>query len=330
MSTTEFRNAANIFTSAIAAYALSAAWEVGLLDEVEKNGSVDIDDFVARRDLHKGSVCTVVDTLASRDIVVKSGTSEVVAGPLFAEMYEAKGFFYWLTRGCGELFASLPSVMQNEARDGEYFKRDLRAVGISTRDMGRYFFDQPLQELLQDLDFETVADLGCGSGERLIRMTASDPSTHGVGVDISSSALQLAAETIKAAGLDDRIALVRSDARHLAKLRAFKDVDLVTCFLMGHDLWPRSSCVDALHCIKEAFPNVKNFIICDTYRSNSMPCPEPSLFTPGFEMAHAAMGVELPTLSDWLGVFEDGGWKCVDRRDIETPSYTTMFVLTPN
>jgi SAM-dependent methyltransferase len=329
MTTIPFRNAADMFTSAIATYALSAAWEVGLLDEIDEKGEVNIDQFVASRDLHKASICTAIDMLASRDVLTKSGTDAVAAGENFREFYETKGFFYWLTRGCGELFASLPRVMNNTEREGAFYQRDLRAVGVACRDMGVYYFDEPLRQLLKDLTFETVADLGCGSGERLIQMTSADPSTHGVGVDISSNALKLAGESIQEAGLEDRIALVHADARNLSPVRAFNDVDLVTCFLMGHDLWPRDACIESLQRLKNAFPNVRNLVLCDTYRSNSFPTPEPTLFTPGFEMAHAAMGVELPTLDDWMGVFEDGGWKCTERRDITTPAFTSMFVLNP-
>ena len=148
-------------------------------------------------------------------------------------------------------------------------------------------------------------------------------------MDISTAALALATDAVASVEMDDRISFVQANVCELEPRDEFEEVDLVTCFLMGHDLWPRSSCIDALQKLRKAFPNVENFVLCDTWKADDMPRPDPSLFTPGFELAHAVMGVNLPTLSDWLGVFKDGGWRCVEQRDIPTPAYTSMFVLQP-
>lgn len=321
--------AADLFTPTVVTYAISAAWELGLLDELQQRQSVDPEVFAKEHGLHAPSVHAILTALGCGDVVEVGADGSASKGEAFDEVFTAKGFFYWLTRGCGELFATMPTIVPQAARQGGFVHRDLRAVGVACRDLGYNFFDPPFFALLEELEFRTIADLGCGSGERLIQAMDLEGASSAVGIDISANALQLAHEAIHEAGLDDRIALVRADARDLPESKAFEEVDLLTCFLMGHDFWPRESCVASLQAARRAFPNVRNFILCDTYRSEVLPSGEAPIFTPGFEVAHALMGAYLPTLEEWEGVFEDGGWRLAERRDIAVPPYSAMFVLQP-
>lgn len=81
---------------------------------------------------------------------------------------------------------------------------------------------------------------------------------------------------------------------------------------MGHDFWPRDRCVDNLRRLRRSFPRVQRFFLCDTVRilldnpdsryavqEGAMP-----IFTLGFEIGHALMGVTLPTAEDWGGCFK--------------------------
>lgn len=59
--------------------------------------------------------------------------------------------------------------------------------------------------------FQTVLDLGTGSGAIVISLLAQISGAQGVGTDISSDALNIAAENADAQGVKDRITLIRSD-----------------------------------------------------------------------------------------------------------------------
>src|SRR5688572_26869774 len=97
---------AEIFNSCIAGFAISAAWELGVLDVVAKEGSLDISSFSAERDLHAATVTAIVDALACSGILRAPPESEtVLPGDLFDKVFETKGFFHWLTRGSGHVFA---------------------------------------------------------------------------------------------------------------------------------------------------------------------------------------------------------------------------------
>ncbi len=60
-------------------------------------------------------------------------------------------------------------------------------------------------------DFETVLDLGTGSGCILLSLLAAKPGAQGVGTDISAAALDVASRNAEKIGVADRARLVESD-----------------------------------------------------------------------------------------------------------------------
>ncbi|WP_328644439.1 methyltransferase domain-containing protein [Amycolatopsis sp. NBC_00348] len=319
--------AAGIFNSAVAAFAVATAWEAGALDALDGGGTLDVPGFCARRDLHEPSIRSVFAALASVGIVVREGDA-VVAGPEFAEVYRAKAFFHWLTIGCGELFANMPRIVRNTERTGDFFRRDAAAIGFACRDINRQAFDPVFADALADLDFPVtkVADLGCGSGGRLIDLARRFPGVRGVGVDIAPAVLRSAASNTEAEGLG--FEFVEADVRALGPSPRFDGVELLTCFMMGHDFWPRERCVATLRMLREAFPDARRFLLGDTARVEGVPDREKPVFTLGFETAHDLMGVDLPTLSQWDGVFAESGWRLLRARPVEVPAASVIFELS--
>ncbi|MFJ2815011.1 SAM-dependent methyltransferase [Streptomyces sp. NPDC091279] len=323
------RVSADIFNSALAAAGISAAWSIGALDALRDAGRLDVADFAERHDLDHPALREVFASLAHVGVVVRDGDA-VTPGPHFAAVDRDKGFFYWLTRGYGELFSELPKLLHNGNRTGQFYRRDGAAIGVACRENNRVFFDPTFTPVIEKLEFSAVADLGCGSGERLIDIARNRPGVRGIGVDLSESVLELAGREVAEAGLSDRVTLVRSNATELDASPEFVGVDLVTSFMMAHDFWPREACVASFKRIRECFPDVKHFLLADTARVTGVPDGQLPVFSLGFEMAHAVMGVYLPTLDEWDDVFAESGWRCADRHLIDTPANSYMFHLVPN
>ncbi len=59
--------------------------------------------------------------------------------------------------------------------------------------------------------FDTVLDLGTGSGCILLSLLAKRPKARGVGADLSKAALDVAARNADALGVADRVTLIQSD-----------------------------------------------------------------------------------------------------------------------
>ncbi|MBJ7002383.1 class I SAM-dependent methyltransferase [Streptomyces griseofuscus] len=329
-SAAEAQYCAETFNGAIASAALSAAWEIGLLDELAVKHQVDIAEFARDRDAHPETVRALLVALSTRRIVsLDPLRSTAFTDTGFEPAFSTKGFFYWLTRGCGELLTTLPTKVVNEDRQGEYARRDARAISVACRNIARSFFDPPFRDLIRDVDSNTVADLGCGSGDRIVMLAGMRPEISAIGIDVAEGAIAVSKEAVAEAGLADRITLVRDDVLDLAPRPEYQDVDLVTCFLMGHDFWPQENAVRTLRSLRETFPNIKNLVLGDTCRSTGVNGPEHPMFTLGFETVHAVMGQYLPSLDEWTSTIEEGGWRIADRRMIDLPAFSFIYRLTP-
>lgn len=322
------RAVAAIFNSAVAASAIGAAWEIGALDELEQHGSLEVTELARREDLHEAAVMGVFAALASVAIVVRDATT-IRPGPYFDEACRQRSFFHWLAQGSGELFRRTPHVLRNRNRVGQYYQRDAAAISFACREINARCFDPVFRHALDNLGYRPTmaADLGSGSGERLIQIVRRFPGAGGLGLDIAASAIEMARASVAAGGLDDRISFALGDVRNLSPRPEFAGVDLMTCFMMGHDFWPRDNCLSVLRRLRELFPGVRRFLLGDTARTVGVPDRDVPIFTLGFEVGHNLMGVYLPTLDEWDDVLRDSGWRCLRKHVIETPAASVVFEL---
>jgi hypothetical protein len=320
--------AADIFNSAVAVHAVGAAWELGALDELEVTGRLDAADFARRRHLHYPTTLAMFTALSSVDVVTRLGDA-IEPGDNFAEVNRSRSLFHWLSRGCGSLFSQMPTVARLGNRSGRFYERDAAAISFACREINARFFDPVFHATLARIEFTSVSDLGCGSAERLIQIVHGRAGVRGVGIDIAAGALAVASVAVADAGLSERISLSEGDVCSIEPRPEYAEVDLVTCFLMGHDFWPREHCVETLRRIRSAFPRVRRFLLGDTTRASEATRDRAPLFTLGFETAHAMMGVYLPSIDEWREVFADGGWHCVREHRIDMPAASVVFELAP-
>jgi hypothetical protein len=320
--------ATGIFNSVVASAAIGAAWELGALDELEKIGKLDPADFAASNDLDERSTWGMCVALASVRVLERSGNA-FVPGPVFGEVIRHRSLFHWISLGCGELFAKMPHAMRNDNRVGDYFRRDASAISFACKEINTRYFDPAFWPAVDSLgyDFTAVADLGSGSGERLVQLVTRYPGTRGLGVEIAPPALEMSRAEIAAKGLTDSISFIEGDVRCLEPRPEFAEIDLLTCFMMGHDFWPRENCVATLRRLREVFPGVRRFLLGDATRVAGLEADELPMFTLGFEVGHDLMGVYLPTLDEWDGVFEEAGWRCANRRVITDLTVSVVFEL---
>jgi SAM-dependent methyltransferase len=317
-----------VYNHAVAASAISAAWEVGIFDALREAGSLDADAFAAKRGLDAGSVRELFRALAAADVVRREGGT-VLPGPNYEEADRSKSLFHWMTRGCGELFSTLPDLIRTENRAGAFYRRDAAAISVACREINAEWWDPVFWPVVSELDFTCVADLGCGSGERLIKLTQGRPGVRGLGIDAADGAIEVATKAVAEAGLADRISITRGDATALEPRAEYAGVDLLTSFMMGHDFWPRAEAVASLRRIREVFPDLKHFLLADATRTTTYADTDMPVFSMAFEFAHAVMGDYLPTLEEWGPVFEEAGWRLAGQHPISVPAESVMFHLVP-
>ncbi len=320
--------AAGIYNSAVAAWAIAAAWEIGALDELHKSRVLDTESFAASRGLDLTSTTGLFRALASVGVVRRRGPVVTTAGS-FDEVYQYKSFFHWLSRGSAELFRQMPSVLVSENRTGQFYQRDAAAIAYACKEIDQLCYAPAFWDAVGRLDFDVsqVADLGCGSGGRVLDVLARYPRARGVGVDIARPALDAARAASSAAGLSDRVTFIEADVLDLRERPEFAGVELITCFMMGHDFWPRENCVTALRRLRQVFPSARRFLLGDATRTAEVPDSDLPVFRLGFELGHDLMGVFLPTVADWEPVFGEAGWKLVRTNRIDLAVGEVVFEL---
>ncbi|PVH87801.1 methyltransferase MppJ [Cadophora sp. DSE1049] len=334
------RAVATIFNSAIAAAAISTAWEIGLLSELKNNRKFDAERFALKHDLHIGSVQGLVTALVTVHVVEREpgqDVDHVVPGQLFDEAFRTKSLFHWLSIGSGDLFSRMPYVMRNENRVGDFFTRDAAAIAYACRDINSQYWDPAFWTAMEGLDFSfsSVVDLGCGSGGRLMQILNRYPGVKGLGIDIAVPAIKVASADGLHCGFEGKLSFVQGDVRDLSYRSEFAEAELITCFLMGHDFWPRENCIKTLRRLRDSFPKARRFLLGDTFRglldsgSSEYAVKEDNVpvFTLGFELGHEMMDVCLPTMEDWEGVFAEGGWRCIRKHFTKSLALSAVFEL---
>jgi phenylpyruvate C(3)-methyltransferase len=320
--------AATIYNSAVAAWAIAAAWEIGALDELHRSRVLDAESFAARRGLDAAATVGLFRALASVGVVRREGPVITAAGA-FDEVYQYKSFFHWLSRGSAELFRQMPSVLVSENRVGQFYQRDSAAIAYACREIDQLCYAATFWDAMRRLDFDLshVADLGCGSGGRVLDVLARYPRARGVGIDIARPALDAARAGSSDAGMSDRVTFIEADVLDLEERPELADVELITCFMMGHDFWPRESCVAALRQFRKVFPSARRLMLGDATRTAEVPDSDLPVFRLGFELGHDLMGIFLPTVTDWESVFDEAGWKLMRTNRIDMTVGEVVFEL---
>ncbi|MBV8932851.1 MAG: methyltransferase domain-containing protein [Kutzneria sp.] len=324
----DFSSATAVFNAIVVGWAVKAAWELGIFVQLDDQGELDLPSFAHTNDLHMPSLNALVRALEYQGIVTSDG-GVVRRGTAYDQFDRTRGLFHWLTGGYGELFRDLAKATRNSERFGDFIRRDSTAVSIACRDVGTTFMNDDLYAMIDDLGHQVVADLGCGSADRLIDIARRDPAVRCVGIDLAKEALAVAQQAIGEAGLVDRIGLVHADVSQLGRRPEFDAVELVTCFLMGHDLWPRDNCVRVLRDLRATFPSVRHLLLGDTCRSVGTSGSALPIFTLGFEVLHDVMGQYVPTEAEWLSVFDEAGWIRERTHTYVIPPSTVVFQLAP-
>ncbi|WP_338054245.1 class I SAM-dependent methyltransferase [Streptomyces spiramenti] len=323
------RAVAAVYNSAVAAWALAAAWEVGALDEMHRHRRLDTAEFAARNGLDGPSVTGLFRALSAVGLVRREGT-EVTPGEAFDEAFRTKSFFHWLTRGSGELFRDIPAVLPVAARTGDFYRRDAAAVAYACREIDEVTYAPAFRRALDEVDFAPtgVADLGCGSGARLREVLRRHPGATGIGIDIAEPPLRVARAEATAEGLAERAEFVTGDVLRLEPAPGYAAVELLTCFMMGHDFWQddgRAGAVATLRRLRAVFPAARRLLLGDATRTDH-PDDRLPVFTLGFELGHDLMGTYLPTLAEWESVLPEAGWKVVDVHRIDGTVGETILV----
>jgi SAM-dependent methyltransferase len=242
------------------------------------------------------------------------------------------GYFTWALGGYGGVFANLARLARGEKfgcgirRNDEFVARGAGAVG------GQLVLPV-VNELVRDLRFRKIVDLGCGSGSLIIRLCSEFPRISAVGLDISPDACRVARENAKRCGIDGRVHILQADvADALSGARSshyglIEDADVVSCFFMLHDLMRSGDGgLALLSRLRASFRPTTRFLIADTMKWESGTIVQPG-FSTAFELVHAAMRQPVFSRNRYDELFAAAKFNVLKAIQLEIPS-SWLYVLS--
>lgn len=240
------------------------------------------------------------------------------------------GFFTWAVGGYGPFFRGIPSLAAEAGPDHRPLI-DGKFVALGSDQVNQAMMRSTLDDLLGRLPtIRCVADLGCGNAGRLINFCQMMTAAAGLGLDINASAVELAQRHVLERGMAERITVRRANVLEAIELPALKDelsrVELVTCFMMLHDLFAVEAPAEVMHKLRRAFPNAKHFVFADTFQMPAQDMASLPIFSVGFELVHGVMGIPIRTPEQYVQAFEAAGLRVNEMKPYGAPS-TYLFWL---
>lgn len=316
---------AALYNGYVGAHVFWALHELGVLDRWGQ-GVTRIDELAPGTDPDRlAALLAALDRLGF--VEVAGGAARLTATG--ADLHSQQGFFTWCVGGHGELWRRLAGLTTGELRFGSDVRRDGARVALGCAEADRSLMLPVQDDVLSGVDFRSVVDIGCGDGSRLLRLCEQRPDRTGVGIDLSPDALALGRRAAEDKGLTGRAEFVEADVFELlGSGRTFPGVELVISIFMLHDLFAATDDHSALvRALQAVFPDARYFLLADTAAQQGADRQgPPPVFSLGFELAHAFMGVRLQPREAYEQAFVAGGLTILRREPFGAPS-TWLYLL---
>ncbi|MGC5342984.1 SAM-dependent methyltransferase [Streptomyces sp. DT24] len=323
-------NADAAFNGFISTNVVFALERLDLFARLDEAKSLNITDFCVQNGLDESVFRALVSSAESFGYL-SVRADQVALTQDGRDVRRMIGFFTWGVGGYHDVFANAAPIARGKRSFGDDVRRDEAMVALGSAQADIALMRHLLDEQIAQLDFSVLADLGSGISERLCRLVQARPGTRGIGLDISQSATELAAETVSRYSLHDQVKPVCADVLDVIsgkqRIEGAEEVDVVMSFMFLHDLLvdpaTRSEIIPSL---RAAFPKAHTFLLGDTtVRPNDGSGTLP-IFSSGFELAHALMGVPIYTRQTYEDLFEKGGMTVRRTVPFGAP-HTYLFVL---
>ena len=262
-----------------------ALMNLGLLDALARDGSVDLEGFCSEHSLDPELLQSACRYL------VRIGLLDEEAGRV---RFSASGRAHWdsvsgvvrIFSAYEPFFVNLRGLLAGEvSRDS--LRRDDDAVALGFRQTGASFTFAAMGNIIEREGYSSLVELGCGNIDLSLYLCRRFPALRCLGIDWDDRYLGAAKATIESEGLSDRVVVLKHDVFALdPTVHDFSPYRLVTAIDLFHGYYyeGRERLLDLLRAIREAFPT-QRFLFSDMcladegrMRSISYPMVEHELF----------------------------------------------------
>ena len=254
--------ARNLISSAILSETLIALSEIGFYEFIASKETFKINEAQKRLKVDKIVLKALLEYCLGRGLFKRTKSNDLKLtryGQRTFNIY-TRGVLSIYIGGYRKILNGLTSVLKKEKqlKDDEFI-RDTRHAAQGTAFATCSFVLPKVFEVINEYNSKCVLDLGCGTGDFLIQFLRLNPNASGVGVDMSSAAIDVAKKRAIEFGLEDRInfiiAEIGIDDLSLEN-EAIERVDCITSMYMLHEFGRngRQAIVDVLSALGSQLP----------------------------------------------------------------------------
>ena len=307
------------------ARAVATLHDLGILEMLEKPSTAC--ELAAKRNLDPDLLLGSLEFVAARtNLLRKAARDRFVITRNYAA--EARFLLDLYVGAYGGNAIGLKKLLGNPTTASSMVDRTLYARAFAAVD-GRALGILP--EIIRQLGFEHMLDIGCGNGELLLALASNDANFIGWGIDRNRAMLDLARSKILQSRLTKRLLVFEGDCRNLrrglpARVRA-RIRSLAACNVaneMFHD-GPKQ-CVKWLQQLRELFPG-RPLLILDYYSRLGKKSPRGSVErkTLLHDYAQLISGQGMPPANgrDWRALYAQAGCRLIHIIEDKT---TTRFI----
>jgi SAM-dependent methyltransferase len=307
------------------AQAVAALHDLGVLAMLEKPATAD--DVAAKRRLNPDLLRGTLEFVAARtNLLRKSAADRFVATRNYAA--ESQFLLDLYVGAYGGNANDLKKLLRNPSSAPAMVDRAHYAHAFAAVD-GRTLGILP--ELIRQLGFERMLDIGCGNGDLLITLARKDSNFIGWGIDSNRAMLDVAQSRIRRSRLEKRLALFEGDCRNLkaalpARVRA--GIRSLTACNVANEMFHdgQRQCIKWLQQLRKLFPE-RPLLILDYYsqlgkKSRQGPMERKTLLH-DFAQLISGQGIPPANAREWRALYSEAGCRLIH---IIEDNVTTRFI----
>lgn len=313
-----------IFTYGMCCNALLVANSVGLLSLLEKR-SVEEEELYDN-ELYPDSIAVkgALQVLLYGRIVEKKNKAYCLSSVGKKVVKELDVYIHWF-EAYRKLLAKSIDIANSRDRANVATDFSLEEVVYSASLLKNRYVVPVLKDVIGDLKPKgTLCDLGCGSGETLVKLCDSF-QIDGIGFDKSLDIVKFANRNV-AMNASTSIHVYYMD--YLQMKGVYPDVDLVICDFFTHHIASDETCLEVLQSFKQVFPNSRYMIFMDTVTPEDGEL-SPESFAPAFDYIHRLQRLETRGFSSLFHILQRTGYHSVKHIKLDVP-YSYLWVLDMN
>ncbi len=321
------QNAKTIFNNTVCAYLIFALNKLKILEVLYqyRDKKISANQLASITNLDEENVEGILRYAFYFDLVSIENKQYGITD-LGIDSWKNAGFFTWLLGGYNSLLINIDKLLQEpdinwkKLVDGKY-------VALGSQECNQKFMQPIIDELLENIEFQYMADLGCGDAGKLVYYAKKFNDFKGLGIDINSEAVKFAKKNVVDNQVEDQINVVCEDAFSTISTSCYPEVDIVTCFMMFHDLLNieglKETIIDKL---KATFPNMKYFVLGDTFGIDIDARADKEIFVSGFELTHTLRKIRLFKSDYYEEIFSKNNLTILKKVYLEVPN-TYIYLL---